>query len=313
MDSRHDEESSNSITMTTIHKSKGLQYKIVYLIELPHKRRPDFDNFVCDNELGCWLPGFAFNSTDPLEKVLLGFKNDTRTTEERMRFLYVALTRTEDTCVMFLPLKNKESKKEITKCSTLYDFIDASGAVFEENEYSKLNSLSSVNKVMPTIESKGINFDCLDLDLTKSFVKENASKDLDLNVDVNKLNYGTHMHLLMEEVDFKSKDTSFIKDDLERKRVEKVLCNSLFSTIEEARIYKEYQFIDIANTKNGVIDLLLIYKDRAVVVDYKLRHIDDEAYKNQLKVYKDFVEDKFKLNCKCYLLSLIDDVIKEVY
>jgi len=313
MDSRHDEESSNSITMTTIHKSKGLQYKIVYLIELPHKPKPDYCDFVCDKELGCWLPGFAFNSTIPLEKVLLDFKNDTRFLEEKMRFLYVALTRTEDTCVMFLPLKKKPGRKEVTECLTLYDFIDASGVVFEENEYSKIDLFSSVNQVIPNIESKGIIFDRLDLDLTKSFIKENASKDLDLDVDVNKLNYGTHMHLLMEEVDFKTKNTSFIKDEIERKRIEKVLYSPLFSTVEEARIYKEYQFIDVSNAKNGVIDLLLIYKDRAVVVDYKLRHIDDEAYKNQLKVYKDFVEDKFKLNCRCYLLSLIDDVIKEVY
>jgi ATP-dependent helicase/nuclease subunit A len=313
MESRHDEESNNTITLTTIHKSKGLQYKIVYLVDLKNTGKTDSEKCLFDKDYGCWLQSFAFPSTISIEKYIDSFNDSNRKREEKMRFLYVALTRTEDTCILCLEKDAKEITKAVENCNCLFDYLKASKVVFEENSYAKMEFIPSIDSAIPQKQNQAVRFDELNLDLTKSIIKDNASKDLNLDVDVSKLNYGTHMHLLMEEVDFINKDTSFIKDETERNRINKVLSNSLFSKINEAKIFKEYQFIDEKNAKNGVIDLLLIYQDKAVIVDYKLKHIEDEAYKKQLEVYKNFVESKFKLSSSCYLLSLIDDEVKEVF
>ena len=56
-----------------------------------------------------------------------------------------------------------------------------------------------------------------------------ASKDLDLGVSLKTLNYGTHIHLLMEEVDFTNKDTKFIKNNKEKIMIDKVLKNDIFN------------------------------------------------------------------------------------
>jgi len=272
----------------------------------------DSRNYLVDKNEGAWLPCFAFDDCKPIE-LLLHDANDSKFKEETMRKLYVALTRAEDTCILVRKKNDNPLAPNVELCTTIGGFIDASEVHFDINEYCDLESKDySLPNAIKESNDK-FTFKELKVDLTKSNSKHNASKALDLDVDIAKLNYGTHMHLLMEEVDLLNKDTSFIKDELEAKRINKVLHNALFDNLEGVDIYKEYQFIDTKNNHSGTIDLLFIYKDKAVIIDYKLKHIDDEAYKTQLKVYKDFVEDTFKLTAKCYLLSLIDDEVKEVY
>ena len=58
--------------------------------------------------------------------------------------------------------------------------------------------------------------------------------------------------------------------------------------------------------------MLLVYKDKAIVIDYKLKDIQHEEYKKQLLIYKEFVEDAFNVKTNCYLLSIIDQNIKEL-
>ena len=38
----------------------------------------------------------------------------------------------------------------------------------------------------------------------------------------------------------------------------------------------------------------------------------NEEYKKQLSIYKEFVEDAFNVKTNCYLLSIIDQNIKEL-
>ena len=63
----------------------------------------------------------------------------------------------------------------------------------------------------------------------------------------------------------------------------------------------------------GIIDLFLVYEDKVVIIDYKTKNIDDESYINQLKVYKDYLESKYKLNIEAYLYSLIDSKYNKIF
>ena len=264
------------------------------------------------------MPSIACGDKRPIQEKLSQIEIQSKFFEEKMRLLYVALTRAEDTCVLvdrdnvllsgkFVDIKNINGvggylAEEI--CHTDFDeSIYASMSLPEENE-------------TPKKENKWINDfkieEKLNLSFEKGKIKSTASKDLGYDVDPKLLQKGTHMHLLMKEVDFKTKNTSFIKDKWERNHINKVLNCEIFKNVKNAKIYKEYQFIDLIHGRNGVIDLLLVFDENAFVVDYKLKHIDDSAYMNQLKVYKDFVESYMKKPCKCYLLSLLDADLKEV-
>ena len=50
------------------------------------------------------------------------------------------------------------------------------------------------------------------------------------------------------------------------------------------QIYKEYEFIyeEEKEEYHGIIDLLLIKENENIIVDYKLKNIDDENYTKQL-------------------------------
>ena len=316
MEAKHDSYSNNAITLTTIHKSKGLEYKIVYLINLKDQKSKR-DTYLINDSYCVSLPSFACTDKRPIQEKLSQISVQTKFFEEKMRLLYVALTRAEDTCV----LVDRDNILFSGKFTDIKNINGVGGFLAEEICHTTFKDsvyagLSEVEETIKDEENDWKNAftlkDKLNLSFEKAKVKNAASKDLGYDADPKLLQKGIHMHLLMEEVDFKTKDVSFIKDNWERNHIKKVLNCHIFENIDKAIIHKEYQFIDYINNKNGVIDLLLVFEDSAYVVDYKLKHIDDSAYVNQLKVYKNFVESYMKKPCKCYLLSLLDGDLKEV-
>ena len=141
---------------------------------------------------------------------------------------------------------------------------------------------------------------------------EKASKDKDDDSDETSLNYGSHIHSLLETISLTNPDFTFIKDQRESQLISGAIKLLNTFNLEDYKIFKEYQFEDDKHSTKGIIDLLLVGKDEAIIIDYKLKNIDDEAYNKQLKVYKDFVTNSFNLKTKTYLLSIIDQTIKEI-
>ena len=139
-----------------------------------------------------------------------------------------------------------------------------------------------------------------------------ASKDIDDESDESSLNFGTHIHSLLETLSFTNPDFDFIESEKEKDLIKGALSLLSQFDLDKAKIYKEYQFIDEVNETRGVIDLLLIYEDKAIVVDYKLKNITDVAYIDQLTVYRNYVIQTFNLDTSCYLLSVIDKTISKV-
>ena len=58
---------------------------------------------------------------------------------------------------------------------------------------------------------------------------------------------------------------------------------------------------------NGVIDLMIEHNDYIDIIDYKLKNIDDEAYKKQLMGYKKYIQSKTNKVVNLYLYSIIDN------
>ncbi len=154
-----------------------------------------------------------------------------------------------------------------------------------------------------------------------TIIKERASKERHYDESSEDaipdlvLSRGVYLHRLMELVDFVSKDTSFIKNEKDRKLIDNVLSNPVFNDLSDAKIFKEYGYYDESLQTTGFIDLLYFKDDECYIVDYKSRSIDDEAYERQLRIYQRNVQYLFNINKEhmhLYLLSLSENRIKEV-
>ena len=129
------------------------------------------------------------------------------------------------------------------------------------------------------------------------------------------LDYGTHLHRLLELVDLKTKDTSFIKDEKERTMIDKVLSLGIFANLDDATIYQEYGYYDDELLSSGFIDLLIVKNNKYYIIDYKTNYINDEEYTSQLHTYCRNVQRIFNVeldDINMYLLSIKQGNIKKV-
>lgn len=197
------------------------------------------------------------------------------------------------------------------------DFIDFKMKYFDHDQnINTLKDVENINNALPSLKEKNE-----DLYIFNKIKKRRASKELS-NEDkyneelINSLEYGTHLHFLLELLDFKNPDYSYLKTQDDLNKIKKVRELKIFDDIKDAlKIYKEYQY-----EKDGVegsIDLLIVYKDKILIIDYKTSNINKDEYTYQLNEYRKVIEERFKTfenskNIKMYLLSIVKGECKEV-
>jgi ATP-dependent helicase/nuclease subunit A len=103
----------DSVRMMTIHASKGLEFPHVLLIDTAKQfsLRELYGKVICDDELGVCLKSFDFDNRKELKTlytVAASFKLKRKLLEERMRVLYVALTRAKETLSLYATVKEND-------------------------------------------------------------------------------------------------------------------------------------------------------------------------------------------------------------
>ena len=100
-----------------------------------------------------------------------------------------------------------------------------------------------------------------------------------------------------------------IADDYLRKKVEAFLHSTFLKQHQQDRFFQEYEFYfqNGSELEHGIIDLLIVGDEQAVIVDYKLKNTVDDAYQSQLAGYKKFVENQLQVPVSCYLYSILDE------
>ncbi len=323
-------EGTNSCKIMTIHKSKGLEFPICYFASFSNRfnLKELNERVLFDNKYGIILPKVDEYYKDTILKTLL--KKQTREEEisEKIRLLYVALTRAKEKMILVLPEQTEEQE-------TLNNI-----PIYEKLKYNSfLSIINSIYSVLlpyiTKVESKATkeyqnnikNLDSKDLVLSKDNLIVNELNIETKNIEENhfskgnlhlitkeeqdKMTFGTKAHELLEQIDFKTyqsdnskignKVLAFINSELIRKNINN-------------KMYKEYEFTyQEDNIKyHGIIDLLIETPTEMIIVDYKLKNTIDDAYDNQLNGYRKFIEKKTNKPATCYLYSIIDETFREV-
>lgn len=129
--------SGGCVTIMSIHKSKGLEFPVVFLCNLAYKfsNKSFEDKIFCDQELGLGMPVADTNRRvyyPSIAKRSIAVKMKAERTSEEMRLLYVAMTRARDRLIMTYaskylqsdPNKKSSTLNELQKIALRQDFDD---------------------------------------------------------------------------------------------------------------------------------------------------------------------------------------------
>ena len=133
-----------------------------------------------------------------------------------------------------------------------------------------------------------------------------SSEPLKLFSDSKALRKGTMLHEAMEVIDFVKPDYASLGDKHLAFIAKRFLEQGFMKDVSQASIFKEYSFIQLINDeeKEGIIDLMLVYENRVVIVDYKTYDLSDDEYQKQLMSYAQFAYKTFNRPVDTILYSL---------
>ncbi len=317
-------EDLNCVKLMNIHRSKGLQFPICYFAGF----KKDFNlsdiqsRFMFDKKYGILTPFYDEGIDNLFVKELIKNAFYQEEISEKIRLFYVALTRAQEKIIMVVPEFKKPLKQKgpISKVvgsdfRSFYNFIEA--IAYNLDKYVKIVDLKEIGltKDYQFIKNGDLNledskkkiyFKDNNID-SKLIVNKHASKTIKNIItkeEAKTLEYGTLMHEMLEETDFK--DMSITN---------KYVLN-LRNTFDfqKPKIYQELEFImnDKDTEYHGIIDLMLEYDEEIKIIDYKLKNIDDEEYIKQLNVYYNYIKQVSDKKVSLYLYSIMDNKVKEV-
>ena len=127
------------------------------------------------------------------------------------------------------------------------------------------------------------------------------------------MNFGTYMHGIMESFDLVNPNYEGIENWM-IPHFKYFLSLDILKDINKARIFKEYEFSFVSDKKyHGIIDLLIEYEDRILIIDYKLNDIENLEYIKQLSSYKEYIKSlNLNKDIHMYLFSFLEDKNKEI-
>ena len=317
-------EDTKSVKLMNIHKSKGLEFSICYFSGL-HKtfNKQDIkERFIYDNEYGIITPYFDEGITETILKDLVINKYNEEDISERIRLLYVDVTRAKEKMIIVTSLKEEQEIYHQTlldqnirkKYKSFQDIINSikqnlvkyiKNISLEQIPLSKDYQIKIENKELK--ENINIRIKEVKLNIENNQIEEQrASKNIKkllIKEEISNIEYGTKIHQLLETTDF-NKET---QNQIIKKLIDKL-------DIKDAKIYKEHEFIfsDETNEYHGIIDLILEYKDKIKIIDYKLQNIKDEAYLKQLETYKKYIKQISDKKVQLYLYSILNNELIEI-
>ena len=302
-------ENENAIKLSTIHKSKGLEYPIVILPYPPQKiYNAERDSIWIDHKNDN-LPSayITLKSTlaqteasdvyqEERNKILLDWAN----------LLYVAFTRAKSEMYIYTV------KGDYTKQNNVSDLLallfDGSSVV---NEYGVKTIKTSQSETIFPSYTPEINYH------SNWREKVQISKQAPTIWDsVSPKEYGNIIHTLLSKVDYHSDLQKVINDALAEGLISKELSESLHSKIENIITQNEISFLfeegikikkeqEIITSKGEIIrpDRVVEKDNKIFIIDYKTGE-ESEKDKKQLLQYETYIYEIHKKEVASFLLYI---------
>lgn len=331
------------VQLMTAHASKGLEFPYVFLIDAEHKFRLDDAQgpVLCDSEYGLAVQQFDYDAHRTARTklyCLAAERKKRRMLEEELRILYVAMTRAQEKLYIYarkgaateascLPWLTAALQAEPAECGDSVQQPRMTKLTYRPDTTLQAEISKQLDKCKarrkeresrsPVVQKTAVTALAEQEDAADGRVYECAHTDVERAAAV-----GTAYHLMMEHIDFFADfDTEWDKlrqrfpasaamCDPERIRLAQQHMAKLASGKTQ---YREQPFIlDVDGTLvQGVIDLLLVEDEEAVIVDYKTtrsRALDTPAYRFQTGMYAQAVQSLLKLRVEAvYLYSFFMD------
>ena len=329
--------SGNAVKIMNIHKSKGLQFPICYFALLSSKfnRRDAIGDLIYFKGMPIYMPYVNNYKVDTFLKLLIKDRLEQEDTSEKIRLWYVALTRCKEKMIILLPYQDRELERKDSegvvvnsirrKFIKLSDFINSIPS--EVSKYVTKIDLDSIGltrdytlapKLNNIIRDNDIKFDIKDLDIKEKYIDDASfSKKEHTLIDKETreaMDFGLEMHRFLEMTNFKTVNVDSINNNFKKEVISYLLNSDIFKDIENSEIYKEYEFIYNKDTTeyHGIIDLMVEHDTYIDIVDYKTSNIDDLAYIEQLKGYKEYISSISNKDINCYLFSIVKKELKKL-
>ena len=320
-------EVENAVRITNYHKSKGLEYNVVYYpcLSYSFNQQDKKGDFLFDKNHGIIMPAFINNRglRDTFIKELYKYNYDLEDIGEKIRLFYVALTRAKEKMIIINSFDEKIDtvdyplddmmKASIKNYSTMLTYIknDLNHFIVNIDIPEILENTSNKDIFTTLTKSNKLvlkpNIEVIPQEVTTSHFSKSAG--LIDQTTLDKMELGTKIHYYLEMLDFKNPDYENV-DNKYLNKIQAFIDSPLLKNIKEAKIFKEYEFMD--DGKHGFIDLLLEYEDKIVIIDYKTKTIDDVHYDEQLNGYRTYIESLSSKPVYCFLYSIIDETYREV-
>ena len=318
----------DAVKILTVHGSKGLEFPAVILYGAGRRLNRKTAPVIIDRELKAAVKFMdeeagEEENTDLYEAVKT--VNARREAEEELRLLYVGLTRAQSLLEIFgtgekgflaqlLPFKEKYAA--VIRPEPLPAYIMPPPADvslvdrLKQRLYYRVTALTAPQKTYVT--------------KLAAAAEEEPARYLFESGDEGGALRGSAFHKAMELIDFclpfQPQWLSLpaeIRALCERQQIERAVARMKELTANKT-VYKEKSFILPVKAAElhfdgeedvlvqGVVDLLIVKKDRAVIVDYKTgdpRSLRKEAYKYQLQLYIKAVKSILGLSAEAFVYS----------
>jgi ATP-dependent exoDNAse (exonuclease V) beta subunit len=338
------------VKIMTMHASKGLEYPVVIIFDVGAKFNKSDARSMMVVDKTCGLCVYSTDTvgyvrTDSIARIGAGIKRGRVMIAEEMRLLYVALTRAKQHLLIMgavdvSALSVSHADFDILSSGSYADFlaptvkrnVQECNFLFETETLSDIKIIKheSHGRVLAGSANEELVQELRDIyntpyahdeattvilknSVTSLTRNEEAAVDFTPHVTSRKdrgTEYGTQFHKKMQCADFTKSNPD--------PEVQKCI-DALRPFLSGMQVYKELVFLSTEVLSNetvlvqGVIDLLLVSTEKAILVDYKTTNASRdklvELYCAQLGKYADAVRGSLSVPLEKYIYSIFHGMI----